>query len=53
MPKEKKTSKVTSKGRSANYEKPFIVNASFEDFIKIAVTPKEDLRKEDLDFIKS
>lgn len=45
-------SKEHPKERSKKYDKPFTVNASFEDFIKIAVTPKEDLKQEDFKFKK-
>ena len=52
MSKGKKTSKASDKKRG-KYEKPFTVNASFADVIKIAVTPKEDLRPEDFNCKKS
>ena len=50
MSKGKKTS---DKKRPPKYEKPFTVDVSFEDFIKITVTPKEDLKPEDFKTKKS
>jgi hypothetical protein len=48
MAKAKKPAKAVDKKRG-KYEKPLKVNATFEELIKIAVTPKEDLKKEDFD----
>jgi hypothetical protein len=53
MSSKKQALKATDKKRTEKYEKPFTVNASFEDIIKIAVTPKEDLKKEDFGCKKS
>lgn len=39
--------KLVSKGRAKKYEGRYTVNASFEDFMKIVVTPKEKLNQEE------
>lgn len=53
MAKEKKTRKVSNGKRAVKYEKPYTINTSFEDFIKIVVTPKEDLNPEDFNCKKA
>lgn len=45
MAKPKK--EKVKKKRSEKYEKPYVVNATMDEFFKIVVTPKEELKEED------